>query len=390
MPMQTAPAPEMAPEPAPVVLEPAPVAPMMPPAPEPAPMVEVPAAPAAPAASPPPAITGYVESAYHLDISKPRATVVPLRSYDMRNGNTFLLHGAHIAINHQFTPDVSATVEFDAGSDAAITSGAVSPIGAGPGYAFDVQEAYAKYSHSGFTLTAGKFVTYEGIEVIEGPMNPTLTRGYLFGLAEPYTHIGAKAHYSPDGKVDIGIGIVNGWDQWIDNNDWKTIIFRLGYADPSFFAGLSGSFGSEQPGPNSNDRLSLDLTGGVIAGDLTFNFQGNFGTEKFGTQSDNWFGVGVQPLYKKDAFSFGSRLEFFSNKQGSRALDALGMPIAKGDFLNVTLTPGVTLADHFTVRFEYRADLVLHGDSMDEPGTKKVLNGKNMQHTVGLGAHYIF
>jgi hypothetical protein len=359
------------------------------PAPEAAPPA-VEAAPAAPPAGPPPAVTGYVESAYHLDVSKPRTAMVPLRSYDTRNGNTFLLHGAHIAINHSFSPDVSATVEFDAGSDAAITNGSAPPYGA---YAFDVQEAYAKYSHSGFTLTAGKFVTYEGIEVIEGPMNPTLTRGYLFGMAEPFTHIGAKAHYSPDGKWDMGIGVVNGWDQWIDNNDWKTIIARIGYADPSFFIGLSGSFGSEQPGKNSNDRLSLDLTGGAIVSDTTLNFQGNFGTEKFGPgMTDTWFGLGFQPVYKKDAFSFGARAEWFYDKHGTRiAVPPLSMgvlnPVEKGNILNIAVTPGYTLAEHFTLRFEPRIDVALGGDV---GGDKKYLDGKKIVFSLGLGAHYIF
>jgi hypothetical protein len=38
------------------------------------------------------------------------------------------------------------------------------------------------------------------------------------------------------------------------------------------------------------------------------------------------------------------------------------------------------------MRFEYRADAALSGPG----GNKKIFNGKSMQHTVGLGAHYIF
>ena len=50
------------------------------------------------------------------------------------------------------------------------------------------------YVPGDLTLTGGKFVTYEGIEVIEGPVNPTLTRGFLFGLAEAIGHVGFKVH----------------------------------------------------------------------------------------------------------------------------------------------------------------------------------------------------
>jgi len=315
-----------------------------------------------------------------------------LRVYDTPT-NSFLLHSASVQLAHAFSQDVSAVINLDAGSDAAVTGGA------GGAYAFDVREAYAKYSHSGFTVTAGKFVTYEGIEVIQGPLNPTLTRGYLFGFAEPFTHIGVKAHYNIDNKADIGIGVVNGWDKWIDDNDWKTLIFRAGITPTdTFFAALSGTYGSEQgttsaapanmSHKNSNGRLSLDLTGGVIAGDFTLNFQGNFGTEKNVAPglNDTWWGVGLQPVYKKDQFSFGGRVELFGDKNGSRT-PGISIP-GKSTLLNITLTPGVTLAEHFTTRLEYRADIALAGAG--GPGAKNLFNGKSTQHTIGLGAHYIF
>jgi Putative beta-barrel porin-2, OmpL-like. bbp2 len=350
----------------------------------------VPAEAAPEAAAPPPAgVSGYVESAYHLNLSKPQAnTPVPLRSYDGQSGNTFLLHNAHLAVNHSFNEDVSAVVEIDAGSDAAVDA-AGSNGTTGALYGFDVQEAYAKYAHHGFSLYAGKFVTYEGIEVVEGPSNPTLTRGFLYNFAEPVTHIGTKMHYAVNDTVDLGIGVVNGWDQWIDNNDWKTIIFRIGLTpSPDFFAALSGSVGSEQV-DDKHPRVSIDLTGAYIMDSFTLNFQGNFGLEKFegamgaASVSGSWFGFGVQPVYKSGAFSFGSRLEYFNDHNGAR------VPLApKGQYLNITLDPGVTLAEHFLLRFEYRADIVLSGNP--GAGGKDLLNGKSTQHTIGLGASYVF
>src|SRR5258708_16699814 len=98
----------------------------------------------------------------------------------------------------------------------------------------------------GFTFTAGKFATYEGIEVIEGPADPTITRGFLFWLAEPVTHVGAKLHYTT-GPVDVGVGLVNGWDtnntlfETGDNNNQKTLIWRAAVTpSPMFFAAFSG------------------------------------------------------------------------------------------------------------------------------------------------------
>jgi hypothetical protein len=394
-----APAPAPAPAPSQVMAEPAPAPiaaePLPPPMAEPAPPPPVEPTAGVDTPSPLPKVTGFVEAGYHLQLNYPHSTVagatgpeafaVPLRSYDKPN-NTFLLHAAHIAINHSFSDAVSATVEIDAGSDAALTASA--PFA---GSLFDVQEAYAQYNDSGFNLTVGKFATYEGIEVIEGPLNPTLTRGYLFGMAEAFTHTGLKASYTTEGGVSIGVGVVNGWDNLIDENDWKTIIWRLGYTSDTFFGGFSGSYGPEGLDNEDNGRLSLDITGGVISGDLTLNFQGNFGTEKDvamgpnGPESDNWFGLGVQPVYKSGQFSFGGRLEWFMNKWSTRT----GVGREDSSFLNITLTPGVTLADHFTARLEYRIDLATGGKP-----DKKVLGDPtdpgSFQHSIGLGAHYIF
>jgi len=61
------------------------------------------------------------------------------------------------------------------------------------------------------TFTAGKFVTSEGIEVIEGNQDYTVTRGFLFGLAEPYTTTGVKADYQFTKQLDLMLGVVNGW-----------------------------------------------------------------------------------------------------------------------------------------------------------------------------------
>jgi Putative beta-barrel porin-2, OmpL-like. bbp2 len=400
-----APPPPAEPTPAPLAPapEPTPMAPEpMLEAPEPSPEVPPQEAEAEEAADPLPTVNGFVEAGYHLDLSiaNPASVPVPLRSYDSWNGNTFLLHNAHLAIAHSFTEEVSAVIEIDAGSDPAITGGyslakpAVDADGAtiatvaGAVYAFDVQEAYAKYSKSGFSLTAGKFATYEGIEVIEGPLNPTFTRGFLYGLAEAFTHVGLKAHYTTESGFDIGVGLVNGWDLWVDNNDWKTIIAKVGYAGDKLFVTVSGSFGSEQTS-DENPRLSLDLTGGILLGALTINFQGNFDSENQagldidadGTPDDaTWYGFGVQPVYAGDVFTFGARIEYFGDPEGARTF-----LVEDGGYLNITLTPGVKLAQAFWLRFEGRADFVVGGKP-----TKDVLNDKASQITLGLGASYLW
>ncbi len=292
-------------------------------------------------------------------------------------------------LKHSATEHVTGVIEFDAGSDAAVnnfTSGTPSA------QLFDVQEAYASYSNYGLTFTAGKFVTYEGIEVVEGPSNPTITRGFLFFLAEPVTHVGAKLHYAT-GPLDVGIGLVNGWDTngrfyTSDNNDMKTGIFRVGITPvPQFFAAVSGTYGVEGPGATSNPRMSLDLTGAVIPSDMvTINFQANLGNEKAVGQPDalgnptdaSWYGFGLQPVLKAGAASIGARFEYFKDKNGSRTLLA-----NSPNFMNFTITPGYTFDGAFTVRAELRYDT----------SNQEVLGvdaNKKNQTTFAIGAHYVF
>ncbi|HKU44288.1 MAG TPA: outer membrane beta-barrel protein [Polyangiales bacterium] len=365
---------------APVTPEPAVIA-------APAPAEAPPAEEEAPA--PAPTITGYVEAAYHIAFMNPHWDApVPLHGFYDPTGNTFLLHGAHLAINHSFNENVSATIEFDAGFDAA-ANGTLdhwwNPEGdATATIPFDVQEAYATYKSGIFSVTAGKFVTYEGIEVVEGPLNPTITRGFLFGFAEPVTHTGVKFHFTGE-KVDFGIGIVNGWDKLVDNNDFKTFIFKLGLKpSDSFLANISGTFGSETPGVDDSHRLSLDLTGAwTVSESFALWYQGNFGMDNIGGDGDtvSWFGFGLQPTYTAEKFTFGARAEIFSDPDNYRmAFEG----IDGATYVNLTLTPGFILAQGFKVRVELRLDIATEEvlAKADDPG--------KAQLTGALGAEYVF
>jgi hypothetical protein len=418
-------APVTAPEPAPTpATEPAPLAPKdtaaVPPA---APETAAAAAPAeaAPAAEPPPpaaTITGYVDTAFHMNISKNSITSPAVyRAYDGPGG--FILHAAHIAVGHSFSPEASAFVSLDFGSDATVNSlnyAQISPTGGIPA---DVREGYAKWTPGDFTLQAGKFVTLNGIEVVDGPLNPTITRGFLYWLAEPVGHTGAKANYAlAEGKAHIGVGLVNGWDRLYDNNNQKTVLFNADFIpSPTFHAQISGSYGAENNNDDKNHRLTVDLTGGVVLDALTINFQGLVGAEPGvgapdaagKAQDDSWFGFGIQPVYTMDAFSLGARLEYFNNKHGSRVAQnqtipgtpAMGaipatpdttalLPVDGTSLLNFTITPGYMLSKSFTLRAEFRIDAVMAAKNSAGGSEKNILNGKSSQATWALGATYAF
>ncbi|MET0792244.1 MAG: outer membrane beta-barrel protein, partial [Polyangiaceae bacterium] len=162
-----APAPAAEPTPAPAAA-PAPAAPTageaeVAPAPAPAPPAD--AAPPAPT-YPQTIIQGGVEGTYSRILAAPHNadTTAPTRAYDSSNG--FLLNQASLFVKHQLNENVYAQIRFDAGANAGINNFGASKL-------FDVREAFAVATGSGFTFTAGKFTTYEGIEVVDGWLNPT-------------------------------------------------------------------------------------------------------------------------------------------------------------------------------------------------------------------------
>jgi hypothetical protein len=319
-----------------------------------------------------PAFSGFAEATYNYNFSKGATNT--LRSYDAK-ANQILLNNVHLIASGAPSAKVSYTAEFDFGTDAAVHgllhqgSTLAGPV------AVDVQEAYLSYAFSDkVKLTAGRFATFQGIEVIEGPVNPTISRGYLYGLAEAFTHVGGYFTWAASSKIELRLGVVNGWDLLIDNNADKTIISRFGVnlGDPLTF-GIAYYTGVEQVN-SEGERKSFDLTG-VTKGipGVTLNFQYNFGSESFGGADLKWSGFTVQPVVAlSPKVDLGLRAEYFKDEDGARA------GVADLRAFNLTVVPSFK-AEGATFRFEYRFDDANSEVFVKDTGTAKASS------TVSLG-----
>lgn len=341
-----------------------------------------------------PTFSGYVDTNYVYNFNKPLSGTNALRSFDAKDNNIFST--AQLGVSGQLNDQTGYLVKFLAGSDAAaITSG-----GAGGADDFDIQEAFLTYAcpTTKINLKAGKFVTLQGIELIESKDNPTISRGYLFGLAEPFTHAGALATRS-FGKLELGAGVVNGWDIVSDNNKSKTLVGKAGlnFGDPLTF-NISGYHGSEQardvsistaPSVEGNNRSSVDLTGVTkIIPKVALWFQANWGQEEriVDLNGDGlfelatWGGAGIQPVVSiTDKFSVGARWEYFDDDEGARTGTA-GLAAT-----NYTITPAYKCTDNMTVRAEYRYDRANKKVWQDDEGV-----AKDKSSTVGLQFLLVF
>lgn len=308
-----------------------------------------------------PNISGSVEVGFNYNLSIPTdSTANALHSYDARS-KTFSLNNAHLV----FSGSDSATglgyvVESDIGSDARANKALDVSMGAAD--IFDLQEAFVTWAFGPgrtWSLKAGKYVTYQGIEVVEGGANPTVTRGLLFGLAEPVSHTGLEIS-DVIGIVDVHAGLVNGCDVFTDNNTMPSVVAKVGVnLGAPLVLTVSTMWGPEKAGNTEDKRLTIDATGVTkMVPKVDLWFQGIYGMEDKSSlatagDDDSWMGFGLQPLvHLNDWFGLGLRYEFFSNAGGSRTL----IPVKDLTVQNVSLAPTVWLTQTTMVRGEFRID----------------------------------
>lgn len=347
-----------------------------------------------------PKISGFIDTTYTYDTNRPLSRITGGRSFDRRSGD-FLLNALQVNIAGDAGEGIGYYGELAFGTDPSIYksagTGADGAIGAAPvapsmiAYNFEVQEAFITYKcpTTSIMAKAGKFVTFQGIEVIESKDNPTMTRGAIFSLAEPYSHVGALLGYQLTTMFDVWLGVVNGWDLHIDNNSGKTLVGKVGIALSDKIGGsVSFTRGAEQLNNTLNQRTSVDTTWFVKpTSDISVGVQLNVGEEdKAALAGPNvggaahWYGFGIQPKFIfTDKISLGSRYEYFSDKDGARNGSGLGI-VAN----SITLTPTFDLTESLVFRTEYRFDSTSVGVYEKSDGTVTKDNVST------LGAEFIY
>ena len=229
---------------------------------------------------------------------------------------------------------------------------------------FEVQEAYLTYNipfFNGIQMKAGKFVTLIGAEVLEAPYNYNISRSFMFGLAIPFTHTGVLFSHQFTDQVGLTAGVVNGYDNVVDNNNGKSFLGQLAL-DPfdGFNLLLNGIVGPEQTDSGGSTRGLFDTVLTYSPMDhLEFNLNYDIGKEgdaALGGGHATWQGfAGIVSVGGAmfdpgwEPFSLAVRGEWFSDKDGART----GV---KQDIWEVTATAKWQLTEHIQLRAEYRHD----------------------------------
>jgi len=329
---------------------------------------------------------GYVQGSYQYNLNKPKTaagapTGNQIRVFDQNQPDDFALNAVQLKASKAIGDDnygYGAKLLF--GEDARVLNG--NGVFATANDQVYVQEAYAMFSPSklkALTVTGGRFVTLEGVEIIESPLNLNITEGILFGYAMPFSHTGVKANYVISDMINVTAGFVNGWDNantYLDNNRGKTAIWQVATTPAKgLIANLQGTYGPEAANQTHQKRTSLDLVLGYTGIEkLSIFAEANWGQDKTKNVGTNiWKGVGVWVGYAaSDLINPAVRFETFDDTNGaSRTAVATNVS-------NFTLTNKFVIAKNMFIRAEYRHDWATAPTYQNKLG-----NTVRVQNTVG-------
>lgn len=354
-------------------------------------------------------LSGMAYGSYLFNFNEPDNRLNSLRSLDQEH-NSLSLDLFQLGIGKKGPAGLSFASKLDFGKTA-------SRIGAdwkgdgefdgitNSGGDFELEEAYITYAPdwaSGGLAKFGKFVTLLGSEVIEAPSNMNYSRSFMFGFSIPFSHTGVLFSLPLSEQLSTIIGVVNGWDNVVDNNDGKTLLGSVGWtASPMFSLFVNGTYGPEQKDTSSNSRGIIDLVSTITLDPVTISLNGDYGHENEAALdggSEKWYGFsGIVGLALKDMTGLPAgayfRGEIFKDDGGARTG-------TDQTLWEITLTGKYFVTEKLTLWAEYRHDgsdedaFAKSGTiSTTDPTTGESTTSprfKDLQDTVSIAASYVF
>ena len=205
--------------------------------------------------------SGWVAASYFYNVNDPNRSNPqpnsPLSNPFHPDHNTFQLDEVWFAMKRP------PTRESPAGFEVVLVYGATA--GAVTKGNVDRNEIWVARANVGYrtpwgpTLTAGKFATPIGYEVAGAARNVNITRGFLYNLAQPISHVGATVSQEFDSGLTYSFGIVNGFDEeQPDSNQNKGFLWQLGWGSDVVTLLFNGFYAEK-----SEDFLKRNATGAI-------------------------------------------------------------------------------------------------------------------------------
>jgi hypothetical protein len=290
------------------------------------------------------------------------------------------------------------------------------------GFGTYIEQGYVSFRvpiGNGLDFKFGRFVALSGYEVIESPANLNFSRGLLFTFADPLAHTGLLASYRFNDMFDAQVGVVNGWNTWVDDDSEPAVIGRVGIRNSSgnFSLGLSGFYGSARTqDPAFPSSTTSGGTGKLSSSDRWFvdgvaNFKPTekvllglealYGDQRLADENaggDKWWGAaGYAKVQLTDKVHVAGRAEYLRDRLGvlfddDRAgfdpnHEVDGKPVAVWE---VTGTLGIDVWKNLLMRFEARYDQATTTGAGIPNGGLTPFHPKQDQLTFSADAVYSF
>lgn len=254
-------------------------------------------------------------------------------------------------------------------------------LNAGPFYGLAIPQFYGEVAYNDLKVKIGHFISPVGFYTVGTYNNFFNTIPYTYQYGEPFTHTGFLANYQVTEKLNLGAGLIHGWDAFDSSFNKQggylgTATLNGDHDDSLAFVQVISHEPTQNPLLPFTERYfqTLVYTRPLkkISEKLTYIIQSDFGTQAGATSTGHtarWYGVNQYLYYKKnDIVSWGFEYEWFRDEEGFRVTaavpspgspTALGWPRAPGfagSFYNLTVGPRWTPKPNLVVRPNFRWD----------------------------------
>ncbi len=292
--------------------------------------------------SPATTFSGSLDLYYRYNFANPSNSINNFTSFT-NSQNSFELGMATIRADHNWKK-AGVTVELGFGRRAQEFSYNEAYTGSVPGNSptpyfslANVVQAFVYYNISDrIKLTAGKWGTHIGYEVVDAQLNRNYSMSYMFSYG-PFYNMGVKADIAIAGKTAVMIGISNPTDNSTTTSSKKMAIAQISTATSD----NAWKFYINYQGGKLNDTTTLNQFDLVLTGTLSGKFGVGFNAtdqvRKVSGLADNlnWWGAALYLNWDPSPlFGMTLRSEYFSDKDNV---------VTPGDFMEYTLTGQIHL-----------------------------------------------
>lgn len=339
-------------------------------------------------------ISGFVSASYFYNFNTPNSRENTGRGFDVKSAE-FMINKAVLTLERpveynafDWAAGYKVTTVF--GQDASYMQPAGFDLGA-DGDLFEANLTVNAPLGNGLKVTLGICGTVIGYESTMTEQNFNWSGGYLWTLAEPFTHTGVMLKYMITPELESTIMINNGWDNVDDNNNALSYIGQLTWTpNDNNTVSLIGYGGPEQDDNSSNWRSGIEgwaehrFTPQIKTA-VQIDFGREAGADANGGTAD-WFGTGLWLIYEPaEKWTMALRGDYFNDNDGVRTSDApANAPFAANtgqELYSLTYTLNFKPVPEVRIAPEIRWDRSSWNDAFD---------GHQDQVTIGFGAAYFY